>query len=325
MSLFGKGRGAGQAGTRLFFATDVHGSDKCFHKFINAGKFYGAQYIVLGGDITGKTLVPIRRTERGWSARYFGRSYEDMTENEKRQLEQQIRDNGQYPVIGEQDELDALDDEAELERQFRTVVVEHIRRWVEFADERLRGTGVRCFITPGNDDFWDIDEVLQESDLVEFVEGRCVRLDDTYEMITTGISNVTPWDSPRELEEEELAKYIDRMFDEVEDPETVIAVLHAPPLRTTLDEAPEIDSDFRVRTGAGGMRMTHVGSAAVREFIELHQPLVGLHGHVHESRAAQRLGRTLCINPGSEYTDGVLAGALVSLGNGEVSHQFVAG
>ena len=113
MSPFAKTRGGPErdGARKLFFATDVHGSDKCFHKFINAGKFYGADYIVLGGDITGKTLVPIWRTQRGWSARYFGRSYEDMTEDEKRQLEQLIRDNGQYPVTGEQDELDALEDE----------------------------------------------------------------------------------------------------------------------------------------------------------------------------------------------------------------------
>ena len=327
MRLFGKQRGEpGRGGARkLFFATDVHGSDKCFRKFINAGKFYGADYIVLGGDITGKTLVPIRRTQRGWSATYFGRSYEDMTEDEKRQVEQLIRDNGQYPVTGEQDELDALEDKTELERKFCAVVVENIRRWMEFADERLQGTGIRCFITPGNDDFWEIDEALQESDQVEFVEGRCVRLDETHEMITTGISNVTPWASPRELEENELSDYIERMFMDVKNPETAIAVLHVPPIDTGLDQAPEIDSEFRVRTGSGGLRMTHVGSTAVREFLELHQPLVGLHGHVHESRAAQRLGRTLCINPGSEYTDGVLCGALVSLADGEVSHQFVAG
>jgi Icc-related predicted phosphoesterase len=248
-----------------------------------------------------------------------------MTEDEKGQLEQEIRDNGQYPVTGEQDELDALEDKTELERRFCAVVVENIRRWMEFADERLRGTGIRCFITPGNDDFWEIDEALQESDLVEFVEGRCVRLDETHEMITTGISNVTPWASPRELEEKELAEYIESMSKEVDNPESLIAVLHVPPLDTGLDQAPEIDSDFRVKSGSGGLRMTHVGSIAVREFIELHQPLVGLHGHVHESRGAQRLGRTLCINPGSEYTDGVLSGALVTLATGKVSHQFVAG
>jgi Icc-related predicted phosphoesterase len=311
---------------RLFFATDVHGSDRCFRKFINAGKFYGVQHLILGGDITGKLLIPIVRTSRGWSAHYNDHEYIDISEEERLRLEQRIRDSGHYPVLGEREQLLALEDEKERDAAFRAAVVEGMRRWVELAEERLRGTGIRCFITPGNDDFWEIDEPLQESDVVEFVEGKCVRLDEHHEMITTGYSNITPWASPRELDEEQLGRRLENMFAEVSDPEGLIAVFHAPPYATDLDKAPEIDEDFNITMEAGSPKLVPVGSTAVREFIERHQPLLGLHGHVHESRAAELLGRTLCLNPGSEYTEGELCGAIVMLAADRVlSHQFVVG
>jgi Icc-related predicted phosphoesterase len=161
---------------------------------------------------------------------------------------------------------------------------------------------------------------------VEFVEGRCVQLDDRFEMITTGFSNPTPWKTPRELAEPELGRRIEAMAADASSSDHLIAVLHPPPYGTELDQAPEIDSDFNLKTTAGQPHLTSVGSTAVREFIEERQPLLGLHGHVHDSRAAQHIGRTLCVNPGSEYTEGVLCGSLVTLGDGGVAaHQFVVG
>ena len=103
-------------------------------------------------------------------------------------------------------------------------------------------------------------------------------------------------------------------------------MLHPPPVGTDLDQAPAIDDEFRVKFEAEGVLMIGVGSIAVREFIEARQPLIGLHGHVHESQGREQIGRTLCLNPGSEYTDGTLCGAIVTLGDGRVvSHQFVVG
>jgi Icc-related predicted phosphoesterase len=313
-------------GTRLFFATDVHGSDRCFRKFLNAGKFYGVQHLILGGDITGKTLVPIEQTARGWSVNYGDRAYVDVDGEELERVEQLIRDNGQYPIRGERDELLSLADEGLREDSFRRVVVEGIERWMRLAEERLCGTGIRCFVTPGNDDFWEIDAPIEASDVVEFVEGRCVRLDEMHEMITTGYSNITPWDSPRELDEPALAERIEAMAAQVEDPANLVAVLHPPPYGTELDKAPAIDADFRIQTESGAPKLSSVGSTAVRDYLESRQPLLGLHGHVHESRAAEQLGRTLCLNPGSEYTEGTLCGAIVTLGDREVlAHQFVVG
>jgi uncharacterized protein len=316
---------APSGGARLLFVTDIHGSDRCFRKFLNAAPFYQAKYLVLGGDITGKTLVPIERTPGGWRVRFRDHDYVDLDESERAELEQRIRDAGQYPIVGERDELLALHDEAERGKAFRRAVVESVRRWVELAEQRLAGTGVRCFVTPGNDDFWEIDEPLSGSNVVEPAEGRCLLLDD-HEMITTGYSNLTPWDSPRELDEPALRERIETMYAQVSDPERLIAVLHPPPYGTELDQAPAIDAEFRVQHTGGQPQMTSVGSTAVRDFVIERQPLLGLHGHVHESRGAINLGRTLCLNPGSEYTEGILAGALVTLADGRVaSHQFVSG
>ena len=311
---------------RLCFVTDVHGSERCFKKFLNAGKFYDVQYLILGGDITGKTLVPIERSRGGWWARYNDHEYVDLTERERDELAQRIRDNGQYPVVGDRDELLALFAEDRREQTFREVVVASMRRWMELADERLAGSGIRCFVNPGNDDFWEIDDVLRTARSVEFVEGRCVRLGDKYELITTGYSNITPWHSPREEEEDQLARRIDAMFAEVEDPANLVAVLHCPPRGTELDQAPVVDSELRVKMSGGDVRMGPVGSTAVSDFIREHQPLLGLHGHVHESKAAQRLGRTLCLNPGSEYTAGILNCAIVTLyDEAEPEYQFTSG
>lgn len=312
--------------TRIFFTTDIHGSDRCFRKFLNAGTFYGVDHLILGGDITGKSLVPVVRTSGGYSATYQDHRYSNMTEAERRDLEQLIRDNGHYPVVGEHDELAALADESLREQAFVIAVTEAIERWVGLAEERLRETGIRCFITPGNDDYWEIDEPLQQSDVVEFVEGRRVALDETREMITTGYSNVTPWRSPRELDESLLLARLESMLEGSVDLSTLVAVIHPPPFGTDLDQAPAIDSDYRIQSEVGSVKMTSVGSHAVREFLEERQPLLGLHGHVHESRGAQYLGRTLCLNPGSEYTTGILTGAIVTLDGDKVAgYQFVSG
>lgn len=310
---------------RLFFATDIHGSDRCFRKFINAGRFYGVDYLIMGGDITGKSLVLIERTPRGFSAQFNDHRYVDIGEDAKVVLEQNIRDHGQYPYVGDREQLEALEDEEHRDVVFRAAVVDGIRRWVRLAEERLDKSGIRCFITPGNDDYFDIDEPLQESSVVEFVDGKTIRLDE-YEMVTCGYSNVTPWDSPRELPEEELLAQLNGMASTVRDTENLIAVIHPPPFDTPLDRAPGIDEEFVVQMESGTPKLVPVGSKAVRAFIEGKQPLLALHGHVHESKAAHSIGRTLCINPGSEYTEGTLAGAIVTLGDRRViAHQLVVG
>lgn len=316
------------ARTKIFFATDLHGSDRCFRKFVNAAKHYEVDHIIIGGDLTGKVVFPIERLSSGYAADYGDRHYVDMSEDECRELKKLIRDRGSYYVVGTRDELRELADSAASEEVFRRVARESVAEWVRLAEERLRGAGIRCFITPGNDDHPEIDDVLKDSDVVEYVEGQVIALDDTYQMVTTGYANETPWHSPRELSEGDLAARIDDMFAKASPDLRTLAVLHVPPYNSTLDQAPAVEvvnGEIRVKMSGGSPMMVGAGSTAVRGAIERYQPLLSLHGHIHESRAAERIGKTLCINPGSEYSSGILTSVIVSLSGDEAKYQFVNG
>ena len=327
MGLFGRQPKVAK-NTRLFFATDIHGSEPCFRKFINAGNFYRCQYLILGGDITGKQIVPITRHPDGtYSCRLRDQRFDTVDEPELAEVKRLIRVGGDYPVVGSEDELAELRDPACLERRFRKIVYDSVVDWVTFADEFLSGTGQRVFVAPGNDDFFEIDRAFEGSSVVEFVEGKSLELGEGHSMITTGYSNPTPWNTERELPEDALEQRLEEMVSHVDDVENLVAVIHPPPFDSHLDYAPQLDGDLRIQfDGIGGVRMTPVGSTAVRSFIENHQPLLTLHGHVHEGGGRVAIGRTQCLNPGSEYAKGTLVGAIVTIAAGKVlSHQFVNG
>src|ERR1700733_7699019 len=176
MGLFGRQPKVAK-NTRLFFATDIHGSEPCFRKFINAGNFYRCQYLILGGDITGKQIVPITRHPDGpFSARRRDQRFDTVDEPELAEVKRLIRVGGDYPVVGSEDEVAELRDPACLERRFRKIVYDSVVDWVTFADEFLSGTGQRVFVAPGNDDFFEIDRAFEGSSVVEFVEGKSLEL-----------------------------------------------------------------------------------------------------------------------------------------------------
>ena len=321
-----RSRRSAPKGTRLFFCTDIHGSETCFRKFLNAGEFYDVDHLILGGDMTGKLLVPVTRTTGGYAATFAEHRYVDLDRSGLAELTSLIRSKGAYTFVGTTAELEALTDDDERDRLFRKIVYDSVAEWVELAEARLRGTGRRCYIAPGNDDFVEIDDALKGSSVVEFSEGRVLSLDDRHEMLTCGYANPTPWNTERELPEDSLRGAIDKVAAEVQDFSNLVAVLHVPPFGSGLDDAPELDDQLGMAMGAGGVHMTPVGSTAVRGFIEDQQPLMALHGHIHEGRGDVRIGRTLCINPGSEYTEGILDGAIAELGDGVIlRHQLVAG
>jgi len=326
MVWFRKGKERASRQLELYYTSDIHGSERCFLKFLNAAKFYNVNTLILGGDLTGKVLVPIVEVDGHWEMTFLGRhevlrTLEEVTEAEKR-----IRFNGFYPYRCTPDELARMEaDRAYADRVFRQVMRDSVERWVRLAEERLRGTGVRCFVMPGNDDEFEIDEVLAGSDVVVNPDGAIVEIDG-YQMLSLAWANPTPWNSPRELPEEELAARIERLARELDPSLPVIFNLHCPPYDSTLDSAPQLREDLSVVMVGGQPNMVPVGSRAVREAIERYQPVVSLHGHIHESRGAVRIGRTLCINPGSAYGEGVLHGALVRLENDRVaSYQLVSG
>lgn len=326
MVWFRKGKERASQQLALYSTSDIHGSERCFLKFVNAAKFYNVNTLILGGDLTGKVLVPIVEVDGHWEMTFLGRHEVLRTLEEVAEAEKRIRFNGFYPYRCTPDELARMEaDRAYADRVFRQVMRDSVERWVRLAEERLRGTGVRCFVMPGNDDEFEIDEVLAGSDVVVNPDGAIVEIDG-YQMLSLAWANPTPWKSPRELPEEELAARIERLARELDPSLPVIFNLHCPPYDSTLDSAPQLREDLSVVMVGGQPNMVPVGSRAVREAIERYQPVVSLHGHIHESRGAVRIGRTLCINPGSAYGEGVLHGALVRLENDRVaSYQLVSG
>ena len=132
-------------------------------------------------------------------------------------------------------------------------------------------------------------------------------------MLSFGYSNRTPWHTPRELPDDEIQRRVEKKAAAVERPERAVFNFHVPPARTAIDKAPALDGSLKPVVKGGTVQMQSVGSEGVRRVLERYEPMLGLHGHIHESRGAVRLGRTLAINPGSEYGDGVLCGALLEV------------
>jgi uncharacterized protein len=315
-------------GYRLFFATDIHGSEACFRKFLNARQAYGIDDLILGGDMVGKYLVPVTRTASGTvTVRYGDKEYTGKDPDTVKGLLRMIRDRGDYPYVARAEEIAELRVDSVREAVFRRCVYNVASDWAELAEGRLKGSGTRCFVAPGNDDFLEIDGALTGGTNVIFAENECLDLTDSHEMITTGYSNRTPWNTERELDEPALGLRIEAMFERVQNRAGLVAVLHAPPYNSSIDQAPELDNELRVTVKVGaGVVMAPVGSTAVRAFIEQRQPLISLHGHVHEAIGSEQIGRTVCLNPGSEYASGVLAGAIVELEDERVrSFHFVSG
>ncbi len=318
------GGGSGPA-HRLYFATDIHGAEVLWRKFLHAGAAYDARTLVMGGDVTGKVVIPIVATDGGWRADLYGDVQIASDDDQLKVLEDRIRNSGLYPhrmTDAQVDEVAQMD-EQQREQWFAEVMLVTFRRWLELAEERL-DDDVRCFMMPGNDDPPGVDAVIEEASRVEACDDRIVEIGD-YRMISLGYANRTPFDSPRELEEDEIYARVSRLADQIEDRDRLILNLHVPPHDSRLDIAPALDDELNVVMSGSEPKMVPVGSTAVRELIEAYQPLLSLHGHVHESPGATTIGRTLAINPGSDYHTGRIAGCLLTLTPDRVRHQFVTG
>lgn len=309
---------------RLFYAGDVHGSRVCWKKFINAAAHYPADVLVMGGDLTGKALVPIVREGDGsYTARVIGEQRQAHTAEELDQMQTAIATNGMYPLIVDRAEAEALAvDEERRERAFERALLDELRLWVELADERLAGTDVRAYVIPGNDDPWSIDEVLASGTAVDACD-EAVRILGPHEMVSFGYANRTPWHTPRELDEDEIYTRLKRLVDQLESPRSAIFNIHVPPRDSSLDTAFEVDEELEYVTKGGRPHEVPTGSSAVRQIIEETQPLLSLHGHIHESKGVTTIGRTVAINPGSDYGSGHLDGCLVHIAPERVINQYL--
>ncbi|HEY1420725.1 MAG TPA: metallophosphoesterase [Candidatus Dormibacteraeota bacterium] len=298
-------------GLRIFFATDVHGSDRCFRKFLAAAATYEAEVLLLGGDITGKGLVPIRSENGSLAATVRGEAVTVPAE-EAGALQAEINRLGFYTVIVDGGELERLEtDKPHRDAVFKQEIVRQIERWCRLAEERL-DKSVRCIITPGNDDPLAIDAVLRAAPRIDSPEGELFELGPAL-LASCGDVTPTPWNTEREFSEEELGQRLARMMDAAPRGRKVVANFHNPPFSSGLDFAAELDETLLPKLRGGRPSIIPVGSKAVREAIKRYQPVVGLHGHIHESKAAQKIGSTMCLNPGSDYSADVLRGAIVDL------------
>ena len=313
--------------TRLFFCSDVHGSQVCFQKFLNAAKFYKTQVLILGGDITGKAIVPIVRDGNSYSANVLGIPQTAKGQEELSALEKSIADVGYYYYVADSRETEALAaDHSRLDRLFTELMIQRLQSWLDLASERLAGTDARCFIMPGNDDREEAIRLLDSSTYVINPDKRVVNVDSHHEMVSLGYANMTPWKCPRDVTEDRLMAMIDEMASQVKDMKNCIFNMHVPAFDSGIDVTTALDKDLKPIMTSSGPQQISAGSTSVRSAIEKYHPLLALHGHIHESRGVAKIGRTMCLNPGSEYSEGILRGAVVQLAETKVkSYLLVSG
>src|SRR5215207_10899706 len=217
---------------RIFFATDVHGSEVCWRKFLNAGAFHKADVLVMGGDMTGKAMVPIVGSNGAggaWRLTLQEQEHVLNGEDELLAMEKRIGDRGYYPVRLSPDEMTAMQaDPALVDARFKAAMLAQVGRWMALADERLAGKDIRCIVSPANDDIFEIDPIIAAAKLVDLGESNLIDLDGLA-LVSTGWANPTPWNTFRELPEPELRERIDALVASVPDKRHAIFNFHAPP------------------------------------------------------------------------------------------------
>lgn len=303
---------------RLYVCSDLHASERAWRKFVNAMRdnVYGVDAAVIAGDLSGKAIVPVVKGDKDgeWTATVLGQRRIARSDQELADLERSIADIGYYAVRVTGDERRSMDsDPALVRRMFDEQITRRVRDWMALAAERLEGSGVPVYLMPGNDDDFEIDPILAESAYCRNVNEQVVELTPWHQLVSMGWSSPTPWSTPRELPEEEFLDRLSGLMKGARDPAKTVMMTHVPPYDSGLDTAPLLSPDLRPTISAGDVLRGPVGSTGVRKAIETFRPVLGVHGHIHESGGERRIGSTLCVNAGSEANHGVLRGYLVDL------------
>ncbi len=306
------------ADTRIYIASDFHAAEKAWRKFLNAVKLdvYKAQIALVAGDFTGKAIVPIVDSGGTYEAELFGVHRRASSAEELATLERDIADVGYYSAVMAAAEAERLaSDSAARDELLHRLMNARMEAWMALATERLGGGTVPLYVIPGNDDDFGIDPIIDNpAAFPENADGRVLDMPGGLQLLAYGWSNNTPWDTPREVTEDELFDRLDTLAGQVRDPRRAVFMIHVPPYDSGLDTAPILDENLRPTISAGDVLRGPVGSTAVRRVIEKYQPLLGVHGHIHESGGERRIGDTVCLNPGSEANHGILRGYLVDVG-----------
>jgi Icc-related predicted phosphoesterase len=313
---------------RLYVCSDIHASERTWRKFLNAMKanVYRVDAAVIAGDLTGKALIAVVKGERGgeeWTATVLGQRRVARNESELADLERSIADLGYYAVRVTPDERAAMESDPAIVRQrFDERITGRVREWMALAAERLEGSGVPVYLMPGNDDDFEIDPLLAESSYCQNVNEKVVELTPWHQLVSMGWSSPTPWSTPRELPEEEFLDRLSGLMEGVHDPRKAVMMTHVPPHDSGLDTAPLLSPDLRPTVSAGDLLRGPVGSTGVRRAIETFKPVLGVHGHIHESGGERRIGDTVCVNAGSESSMGILRGYLIELSENGVERTL---
>ncbi len=301
------------AKVRLLFASDFHGNETVWRKFLNSAKIFKVDALLMGGDMTGKVLCPIIKREDGRYESFFLRENHVLAEAQLPQFKRKVVDHSYVPYVCTPEEYQKLNEGQEIvEKVFESLETESIREWCDLIPQKVP-ENVKVVIHPGNDDKFAIDEVLRNHPRVVFAEEDVVTFDEEHEAACVGWSNPTPWDSPRECSEGELENKLERTVAKLRNLETALFCFHVPPYDSVIDKAVKLDAQLRPVYEGGRPVFIPVGSVAVRKVIKKYQPLLGLHGHIHESPGIYKIGRTQCLNPGSEYSEGILKAYLIEL------------
>jgi len=316
---------------RIFYSTDVHASEVVFRKFLGTAKFYSVDALVMGGDITGKTVVPlVSKASGNYRFNFQGQQFNEIPPAELSEYEKRIMNAGLYPYRTSESEYDSLRSETgKVSALFDQLMIDRLNSWKELAETTLEPLGVKCYWTGGNDDKQEVLDAVASSEHFVNVDGKIIVLESGHEMLSLGWSTPTPWKTPRECSDEEIASKLQPLVDNLKSPSTCVFNVHIPPYDTGLDVAPKLDASFdppKPVVEGGQQVLIPIGSTAVRSIIEKTQPLLMLCGHIHEVKAEVKVKRTMCINPGSEYPAGILRGVIVNLVKDKVlSYQFTSG
>jgi Icc-related predicted phosphoesterase len=313
--------------TRILYGSDFHGSDAVFRKFIAAGIQYKAHAMMVGGDVTGKAMIPVIHQGGGrYEAELFGEDKKSSTPDELHALEKAISQVGFYPIVLEKDEAEELEgDPSKMGARFEQEMCRRVREWMKLAEEKLTPLNMTLYFMAGNDDLESIDAAIAEFKSIRNPDMRHFEMEGGYEIVGLSNANLTPWLCARDVDEDVLARKLNELEGMIQRPEHTISMLHVPPYDSGLDTCPELDKNLKIITQGGQVVMKSAGSPAVRAFIEKVQPMLGLHGHIHESPGHVRNGRTLMINAGSEYAEGIMKAAIVNLEDGKVKgHMLIS-
>lgn len=302
------------AKVRIIFASDFHGNEMVWRKFLNSASMFKCNWLIMGGDLTGKVLTPIVLQSDGtYKADFLGQTHTIQTSGLE-DFRRLVKDHCYIPYVCDLKQFEALEKapQDEIENIFADLECQTLKEWLDIIPKKLTND-VKVLIHPGNDDKFELDEVIKANSYVTYAEESVVSLDGEHEAACLGWSNPTPWNSPRECSEEELMTKLEKLASQVQNVDRSLFCLHCPPYESQIDQAPLLDKNLRQVMEGGRPKLIPVGSKSVRAIIEKCQPLLGLHGHIHECRGFMNIGRTRCMNPGSEYTEGILSAYLIEI------------